>query len=212
MSGNPESLAILLGELLCARVCHDLAGPIGAVGSGAELLADEMGPGNEALALLVDSAAAAGSRLRYLRLALGGGGKAMRPQELHQTTIEYLASAASGARPSLDWQDGVGEPWEPGAARLLMNLILTAHDCLPRGGALTVRGRPAPRRLATVTAEGRGAMLGEAALQLTEAAPTTYGPRGAQGRYAVLLAAQMGIAVRVEKEDALVSFVAERKD
>ena len=33
---SPDELK--LAELLCARLCHDLAGPVGAVATGAELL------------------------------------------------------------------------------------------------------------------------------------------------------------------------------
>ena len=35
---NPSSLELDIASLLCARLCHDLAGPVGAVNNGAELL------------------------------------------------------------------------------------------------------------------------------------------------------------------------------
>ena len=38
---NTSSLELQLAPLLCARLCHDLAGPFGAVNNGAELLKDD---------------------------------------------------------------------------------------------------------------------------------------------------------------------------
>ena len=37
---NSSSLDLDLAALLSARLCHDLAGPVGAVNNGAELLAE----------------------------------------------------------------------------------------------------------------------------------------------------------------------------
>ena len=41
--------ALHLAELLCSRICHDLAGPVGAAAAGAELIADS---GGDELALV----------------------------------------------------------------------------------------------------------------------------------------------------------------
>ena len=38
---NTSSLELQLAPLLCARLCHDWAGPFGAVNNGAELLNDD---------------------------------------------------------------------------------------------------------------------------------------------------------------------------
>ena len=37
---NSSSLDLDLAALVSARLCHDLAGPVGAVNNGAELLAE----------------------------------------------------------------------------------------------------------------------------------------------------------------------------
>src|SRR5882672_12277112 len=52
-------------ELLTARLCHDLAGPIAAIGNGAELLDDE-DPDfvRQAATLIGDSAGTAAKRLQ----------------------------------------------------------------------------------------------------------------------------------------------------
>jgi histidine phosphotransferase ChpT len=57
-------------ELLCARLCHDLIGPIAAVNNGVELVrdyGDEMQ--GEALALIGESANKASQLLQFYRVA-----------------------------------------------------------------------------------------------------------------------------------------------
>ncbi len=62
-------------ELLMARLCHDLAGPIAAVGHGAEALADDdQNLAGEALRLVAEGAIRAASRLQFYRFAYGFGG------------------------------------------------------------------------------------------------------------------------------------------
>ncbi|MBX9634016.1 MAG: hypothetical protein K2X44_03460, partial [Magnetospirillum sp.] len=61
-----------LAELLCARLCHDLSGPVGAAAAGAELLEDMDGNADaETVSLVADAAGGAVSRLKFFRAALG---------------------------------------------------------------------------------------------------------------------------------------------
>jgi len=196
---------VLLAELLCARLCHDLAGPVAAVGTGAELLADEDGGGAgleaEALALLATSAAVAGHRLRFLRLVLGSSNAAVAAPALRELAANFLAGAApAGQSLTLSWRDGGTAAWAAGAAKMLLNLVLLARDCLPRGGVVRVEARSGEGPLARVSAEGPGAQPGEAAAEWAAAASplASLGPRGAQGRYARLLAERLGLAPTLE--------------
>jgi len=125
-----------LAEALCSRLCHDLAGAVGAVATGAELLADEgLGGGMaaEALDLLGSSAACASHRLRFLRLALGAGGAAVASVQLRDVIAGFLvaptSSGSEGVR--LDWRDDGTGPWDSAQAKLLLNLGLLARDSLP---------------------------------------------------------------------------------
>lgn len=62
-------------ELLTARLCHELSGPIAAVANGVELLAESDADFSvEALALVADSARRAANRLQFYRFAYGFGG------------------------------------------------------------------------------------------------------------------------------------------
>jgi histidine phosphotransferase ChpT len=187
---------LVLAELMCARLCHDLAGTIGAVSTGAELLSDEgMGGGlaGEALALLVDSAAAAGRRLRFLRVALGSGTGSLGAAQLAGLVTDFLTAApGSGQALTVDWRDGSDGAWPGEPAKLLLNLVLLARDCLPRGGKVVVRTREGAAALITVAAEGPQAAPGEAVAGLEAAGAAGLGPRGVIGYYAARLAARCG--------------------
>ncbi len=193
-----------LAELLCARLCHDLAGAIGAVGTGAELLADDGMDGAsaaEALALLASSAAAATNRLRFLRLALGSGGAPVAETQLLDLSRAFLAGAGgAGLTVRLDWVGSGGGAWPVDAAKLLLNLVLLAQDCLPRGGVITVRARPEAQVLASLVAAGAGAVPGDAIAGLAAPGMAGLGPRSAQGYYSARLAARLGMAVRCTAE------------
>src|SRR6185312_8882141 len=69
-------------ELLCARLCHELVSPVGAINNGVELLGEE-DPDfvRDAIALIGQSGRKAGQRLQFYRFAYGtaataGGGAA----------------------------------------------------------------------------------------------------------------------------------------
>lgn len=194
--------SIRLAELLCARLCHDLAGPVGAAAAGAELI-EEMGAeaDPDTLGLVAASAAGAAARLKFLRAALGPASESPQPAaklgELARAYIE--AGSASGPFPcTLDWRVGSGDVGGR-EARLLLNLVLLARDCLPKGGRITVEA-------ASVAAEGEAAALpGEAA----EALAGTHhpeGPRAAQAVLARLLAGEANRPLTVEKGQGSVLF------
>ncbi len=199
MSVNSDEAAMRLAELLTARVCHDLAGAVGAVAAGAELLGEDAAMDGEALRLLSTSAATAVAKLKFLRHALGGGGATQSAAALRAMAAEYLATVKAGDGLRLDWQVKSAAPWDAGHSRLVLNLILLAQDCLPKGGAVVVRDGARPQDLAEVVAEGTGAAAAEANGQLDagSAVDASIGPRGAQGAYAGLLARQLGLRIDV---------------
>ena len=198
-----------LAELLCARLCHDLAGPVGAVATGAELLAEEGGDAGEALDLLGSSAAAASQRLRFFRFALGPAAKPVAARELCDLATGFLSgSATAGGALAVDWRDGGVEPWPAAPAKLLLNLLLVARDCLPRGGRLRVSARISPASPAEVVAEGAGAAPAEAVAGLLRGDTAGLGPRGAQGFYTRCLAARQAMVVDITQEGGRVVLVA----
>lgn len=201
-----------LGELLCARLCHDLAGAVGAVGTGVELLADEadaQGLAADALALLAGSASAAVRRLKFLRLALGGGGPAMSSDQLRGLIDDFLGAQMGDAQAlRLDWGDAGQRVWGGDDVKLLLNLVLLARDCLPRGGVVSVAmpASGAPSGL-SVAAQGVRAVAGEAAKALRATDVAGLKPRSAQGYYTTLLARRLGLSINYEDSHDRVVFV-----
>ncbi len=59
-----------LAQLLCTRLCHDLAGPVGAVAAGVELIGGDPAQADlETLGLIGNSSAAASLKLKFMRAA-----------------------------------------------------------------------------------------------------------------------------------------------
>ena len=195
---------LILAELLCARLVHDLSGPVGAVANGAELLGDgidDSGGGEiarEAIALLTDSAAAAVGRLRILRAALGIQAATPIPfAEARRLAADYFKKGVSGPEAiALDWPAAIDAALGSTPARLVLNLLLLARDCLPRGGAIRLLG-PAAGTVLTVVAEHSHAVLGEAAKAVAATGIADLTVRGAQGYFAARLAAQEGLSMTI---------------
>lgn len=199
---------VKLAELLCARLCHDLAGPIGAVATGAELLEDEGdgvdGMAAEAVALLAGSAAAAGARLRFLRLALGSAAGEQDMDALKEVAAAFLAGAGAGDSIRLEWAVPAKAAWDGGKVKILLNLLLLARDCLPRGGAIVVAA--AAGGGLEVRAEGRGARPGASASALEAASPQALAPREVQGYYTGLLLAAAKMTIEISSSTESVAF------
>lgn len=132
-----------VSELLVARLCHDLAGPIAAISNGAELLEDDDPDfARQAATLIGDSAGTASKRLQLFRFAYGFSAGALAGPPPHLLVSEYL----SGGQIACDYTEavrGLDLVWQ----RLGCNLIVIAAEALPRGGKLAL------------LAEGRGVAL-----------------------------------------------------
>lgn len=137
----PISLAAT--QFLVSKICHDLAGPIGAVGAGVEALSEQPGD-TAALQLIDETAQGLAAKMGLFRIVMGHGGQAQLgdPDALKGMLGAYLASL--GGRVELVWPDNL-EPLEainPNATRLYVLLILIGVDCLPRGGTLSIALHP----------------------------------------------------------------------
>jgi histidine phosphotransferase ChpT len=123
--------------LLVSRVCHDLVSPVGAVVNGLEVLEDEtdLAMRADALRLVAASAEQAAARLKFCRIAFGAAGSA--GAELDLTEVgRIMTGLLKGGKVELVWH-GQAANWPKDWAKLLMNAVLAAADCLPRGGRVT---------------------------------------------------------------------------
>jgi histidine phosphotransferase ChpT len=120
-----------VSELLAARLCHELVGPISAVANGADLLREhELEIDQEALALIGESARRAGSRLQFYRFAYGfcGNGHVTGPPP-DQLAAGYFASSRVACRYG---QDVRTLPLSE--QKLGCNLLVFGAEALIRGG------------------------------------------------------------------------------
>ena len=124
--------------LLVSRVCHDLVSPVGAVVNGLEVLEDETDAAMraDALRLVAASAEQAAARLQFARVAFGAAGSARAELDLGEVA-RIIAGLLKGGKVELVWAYPAVN-WPKDWAKLLMNAILSAADCLPRGGRVRV--------------------------------------------------------------------------
>ncbi|MBE9607365.1 hypothetical protein IAI18_21055 [Acetobacteraceae bacterium H6797] len=171
---------LLLVQDLCARLCHDLGGPVGTV-AGALDLADSAG--EEALDLAKDAAASMRARLRVWRAACGGGVGDMTAPALS----EMLDGVLAGGRARLDTHGLSEDVTLPAAtAQLLLTGCLLAGEALPRGGI--VHMEMTPEGAFHILPEGRVAAWPPALAAALAGEARDGGPREVLGPFLISLA------------------------
>ncbi|MBL8629582.1 MAG: hypothetical protein JNM81_08140 [Rhodospirillaceae bacterium] len=153
---------LTITQVLCTRLCHDLAGPIGAVAAGVELVGDDPSQVDaETLQLLANSSAAAARKLKFLRVALGTSGAAAAMKDFQTTVAHYFEAIAGPSGPAkLSWpaQDVLTAAAHAGqgqGAQVLANLILMTSEVIPRLREIVVTVNAAGA-VATLAVEARG--------------------------------------------------------
>lgn len=124
-----------LSALLGSRLCHDLIGPIGAIGNGVELLflAGGGGRGDE-VALISETVTALSARIRYYRVAYG---TARADQRIAQTEIAaILADLFPSGRVTVTWTTPQDLP--RAEVKAIFLLLLCAEQTLSSGGKIAV--------------------------------------------------------------------------
>jgi histidine phosphotransferase ChpT len=129
---RPVDLRVL--QLLAARLCHDLIGPLAAIGNGAELLADgDPDFVREALPLVAESAHKANRHLQFYRFAYGFSGGAPTGPAPYQLAAEFFAATP------IECDYGAAARALPlGQQQLACAMLAVAGEGLPRGGRLVV--------------------------------------------------------------------------
>ncbi len=209
---NDEALLAMI-ESLTARICHDLVGPVGAIANGVELLADDPAkPDPEVIQLIASSARSASQRLQYFRTSFGAGNAlsttralsdaralALTLNETGKVTVEFPA-------PDADVEAAAGRQ----VAKILLNLLLVAHECLPRGGGILVRMTLDANALRmTIAAEGVQARLADDNRTALTPDPHAHAmsPRGVPARLAQLTAASIGATLHVEESAGRIALI-----
>ncbi len=125
-----------LAQLLCTRLCHDLAGPIGAVAAGVELIGDDPSMADaETIGLIGDSSSAASRKLKFLRAALGLAQSTAG--DLKGLVEDYVTTTAGpGARIEVTWPatpalDKASRAFGPSWIQSVLNLCLLTLEAQP---------------------------------------------------------------------------------
>lgn len=137
-----------IAQLIGTRLCHDLAGPVGAISAGVELIGDDPDMVDaESLNLIAGSAGAANDKLRFLRMAFGSTGSGGASLERLQESVTAYLSAVAGQSGSIGvtWFGDedytvIGDRFGDAAAQLIANVILLALEAAPGAQHLTCRG------------------------------------------------------------------------
>ena len=91
----------------------------------------------DALRLVAASAEQAAARLKFARIAFGAAGSAGAELDLSEVG-RIMTGLLNGGKVELVWQ-AQALNWPKDWAKLLMNAVLAAADCLPRGGRVTAQ-------------------------------------------------------------------------
>ncbi len=124
-----------LSALLGSRLCHDLIGPIGAIGNGVELLllAGGGGRGDE-VALISETVTALNARIRFYRVAYG---ISHPDQSIARTEITaILADLFPSGRVTVTWTTPQDLP--RAEVKAIFLLLLCAEQTLRSGGKIAV--------------------------------------------------------------------------
>ena len=196
---------------LVSRVCHDLVSPLGAVVNGLEVLEDERDSAMRADALKVvpSSATQALARLQFLRIAFGAAGSAGAELDLGEVS-RLAAGLLSGSKVVLQWETP-SVNWPKDWAKLVMNAMIIAADCLPRGGTVRIETSTDPAVFSfKIVAAGQGARIVadvERALR-GEAADEPYDARGVQPYLTHRLAKKLNAGLTMTASEGRVELVA----
>lgn len=123
-----------LSALLGSRLCHDLIGPIGAIGNGVELLLLAGGGRGDEVALISESVTALNARIRFFRVAYG----IARPdQSIARNEVSaILADLFPSGRITVTWSSPSDLP--RAEVKAIFLLLLCAEQALRSGGRIAV--------------------------------------------------------------------------
>lgn len=192
-----------LTALVASRICHDMVEPMSAIIQGLEMIKTADGKTDpDALSLLDAGVGKAWAKLEFFRFAMAGA-VAEGDSDIEEGK-PVAVKLYSVLKPELVWSVGSVAMPRP-AVRVIVNLLLIANECLPRGGTVELTAQNGE---VVVTAKGPRAKLRE---------PTALALRGEQGELSghtiqptltALLAQQGGVEISTRESEEQVEFIA----
>jgi histidine phosphotransferase ChpT len=173
-----------LAQDVCARICHDLGGPLGALSGALELA--EVEPA-EALSVARDGAEAMRRRLRLWRAAAGAGTGPLDRQGL----AELLEGTLANGRVTADLSGLPEAPLPAALSQAALAAAMLGSEALPRGGTIHLAGNGTG---IAIWPQGRNAAW-PAALAATLAGEAVAGPRDVLAPLLLHLAGEAGMVL-----------------
>lgn len=213
----------IVSQLLCSRLCHDLAGVVGAINAGVELVDDarEQNQGSsskthegEAFELISMSSQQVTYRLDFFRAAFGyktANGALGTFKEMHSLVSKYL----SYGNFKLDWRYGPGTSSDdelvnsigPEGYQVTLLMLMIGAESLPREGAITLQVAVFPEGVDVgVESSGVGMRLREDVAKVMDKEfilkedDDDLSSRNVHGYYAQLLACEFGEGIEISQE------------
>ena len=201
---------VTLSALLASRVCHDLINPVGALGSGLDVLADdEMDAAmkDAALDLIKSGGEKSVALLKFARLAYGAAGGFGTEIPMDEA-CEALKEIYKWAKADLEWRVAS----EAAPKEMVKAVLILAHaaaDCVPRGGSVVVSGA---NGVYSIEASGPRTMLQDDLVRAAAGDAEDLKPKFAPAYIAGLMARSAGGDIRIaldgEKVEMALNFTA----
>lgn len=135
-----KDINFFITELLSTKFCHDLAGPIGGINNGIELLKEDGDEPESALQLLELSGKEALSRLQMFRQVYGMAAAegVISLNEIKTLVNSYFANS----KLAIEWQnielDPALQSYGRMQGKLILNIILVTASCLIGAGKIKI--------------------------------------------------------------------------
>ncbi len=196
-----------LTALVASRICHDMVEPMSAIIQGLEMIKSGDGkPDPDAVSLLDHGVGKAWAKLEFFRFAMAGA-TAEGDSELEEGRAVAI-KLYSVLKPELVWAAPAVQMPRP-AVRVIVNLLLIANECLPRGGTVTVTAEKyGEGGEVIVTAAGPRAKLREPTAAALRGGEDDLSGHTIQPTLTSLLARQGGVELSTREGEEKVEFIA----
>lgn len=206
-----------LSAYIASRICHDLVSSVSSITNALDFMNEPQDSEMRVQAekLLHDGADSAAHKLKFLRYAFGSVGLSKGAADIHdarQITERFVET--HNKQPELDW-DIETDHLSFSHARLIMNLVMLAIDCLPRGGSIGIRVRNEAEGLSiSLKAAGKRCKLREDTADALrgEEPQDGWSARTVQPLFTRIIAEGLGGSISIETGEETITLTASGLD